>query len=77
MAARGRARRSQDDWQPQKRTAIDPHDERIRDLGFIFGIIGIGALTFVIGRATAPGSDCCETLVTRDLELILCEARQT
>jgi len=75
MSDRGRELRGQRPWQGEKRQPIDPHDERIRDLGFIFGVIGISAMTFVIGRATAPNSDCPERLINRDLELILCEAR--
>lgn len=47
-------------------------DVRSRDIGLALGIIGLAALTFAIGRATAPGASCCDDLLHRDMELVLC-----
>jgi len=57
---------------PQQSAAAD---ERRRDIGFLFGMIGMGALAFSIGRNTAPGAGCQQQLLLRDSELILCESR--
>ena len=45
--------------------------------GDVIGLIGLAALAFVAGRATAPHSDCPDRLHERTQELLLVYARQT
>ena len=48
-------------------------DVRLRDVGYLLGLLGLGAMTFVLGRASAPGASCCDDLIHRDMELLICE----
>lgn len=60
---------------PTRRPERDDATRRLNDAGFIFGIIGVIALTWVVASSTAPQSGCCEQLQRRDVELLICETR--
>lgn len=44
--------------------------------GDVVGLVGLAALAFVLGRSTAPHSDCPQRLDDRTQELLLVYARQ-
>lgn len=44
--------------------------------GDVIGLVGLAAFAFVLGRSTAPHSDCPDRLQDRTNELLLVYARQ-
>ncbi len=59
-----------------EKIAVHGHAPSSREIvGFALGVFGFGVIAFAAGRATAPGHDCCDRLLVRDSELIVCEGR--
>lgn len=61
-----------------RRRPVSEHEQdvRMRDIGFLLGLLGLGAMAFVVGRSTSPGASCCTDLQRRDVELIRCEMQR-
>ncbi len=51
------------------------HLEYGGELGLAIGVLGLAAAAFAVGRATSQESQCCDRLLVRDTELLVCETR--
>jgi hypothetical protein len=49
--------------------------EHANVIGLLIGVTGLAMGAFALGRGTSAEGQCCDQLVRRDTELILCEHR--